>query len=132
MEMKSDLNAALRWIIVLSCVFAPFLVVLAALSIVPSGLTALKITDGVDWIWFALLGGMMLGVYYFLAVYLKDEEEITMAFHTLDLDNDGFIGREEAKSWPALSDSFERFDADRDGRLSRVEFEAFEHSIAVR
>jgi hypothetical protein len=129
--MKADLNTALRWVVVLACVFAPFLVVLAALFIVPSGIAAVKITDGIDWIWFGLLGAMMLGVYYFLAVYLEDEEEITMAFHTLDRDNDGFIGREEAKSWPALSKAFERFDADRDGRLSRVEFEAFEHSTAL-
>jgi len=129
--MTTELKTALRWGIVLACVFAPFLVVLSALLIVPSGLAALKSTDGVDWIWFTLLGAMMLGVYYFLTVYLADEEEITMAFHSLDRDQDGFVGREEAKAWPALSQAFERFDADRDGRLSRVEFEAFEHATTI-
>ena len=72
--MKTDIVAAIKWLTTLTAVFAPFLVVGYALLIVPGGLHALQNTDGVDWIWLILLGGMMLGFYYFLVVYLLDKE----------------------------------------------------------
>jgi len=104
--------------------------VLAALIQIPGGLQAISRTDPVDWIWLMLLGAMMLGIYYFLAVYLEDEEVITAEFRQLDSDHDGFISRDDVKTWPALFRSFDRFDMDHDGRLSRVEFEAYEHATA--
>jgi hypothetical protein len=126
--MKADLNATLRWLTVIGCVFAPFLIVVAALIGVPGGLAALNSSEPVEWIWLMLLGAMMLGIYYFLAVYLEDEEEISLGFRQLDKDHDGFISREDARQWPELSHNFERFDADHDGRLTRVDFEAFSHA----
>lgn len=116
----------------LLCVFAPFLMAGYALSIVPGGLQALRNTDGVDWLWLILLGAMMLGVYYFLVVYVEDEEEITEAFLRLDRDRDGYITREDARSWPELLHSFDRFDTDKDGRLSWTDFDAFEHAVPLR
>lgn len=129
--MKNDIQNTLRWVIVMACVFAPFLIVGAALLQIPGGLDVFNRTDPVDWIWLILLGGMMLGVYYFLAVYLEDEEKIHAEFHRLDGDGDGYISREDAARWPDLVRSFDRYDADHDGRLSRVEFENFEHHAAV-
>jgi len=73
-----------------------------------------------------------LGIYYFLAVYLEDEEEIAENFQSLDTDHDGFISREDAKKIPDLIRVFERFDTDHDGRLSHVDFEAYENAVYVR
>ena len=47
-----------------------------------------------------------------------------------DRDQDGYINREDARAWPELTREFDRFDADHDGRLSRAEFENFEHAFA--
>jgi len=119
-------------LVLLLCVFAPFLMAGYALTIVPDGLQALRNTDGIDWLWVILLGAMMIGVYYFLVVYVEDEENITEAFRRLDRDHDGFITREDARSWPELSSAFDRFDTDRDGRLSWTDFDAFEHAVPIR
>ncbi len=73
--MKTDILLTIRWMTVLTAVFAPFLMVGYTLLVVPGGLQALQNTDGVDWIWLILLGAMMLGTYYFLAVYLLDKEK---------------------------------------------------------
>ena len=117
---------------VLTAVFAPFFMAGFALFVVPDPWQTLRNTNGVDWIWLILLGGMMVGVYYFLAVYLEDEEEIAEEFQRLDGDRDGFISREDAKDWPDLIRLFDRFDTDRDGRLSHVDFEAFENAVPGR
>lgn len=121
-----------KLLILLLCVFAPFLIAGYALSIVPNGMQALRNTDGIDWLWMILLGGMMIGVYYFLAVYVEDEEKIAEEFQRLDRDCDGFISREDASSWPELVGSFDRFDTDHDGRLSWADFDAFEHAVPIR
>jgi len=116
----------------LAAIFAPFFMTGAAFVVLPDAWQTLRNTSGADWIWFALLGGMMLGFYYFLAVYLEDEEEIAEDFQSLDTDHDGFINREDAKKMPDLIRVFDKFDTDHDGRLSHVEFEAFENSVFVR
>jgi len=122
----------IKALILLVCVFAPFLMAGYALTIVPNGMQALRNTDGVDWLWIILLGSMMIGVYYFLVVYLEDEEKITEAFRRLDRDHDGFITREDASYWPELLRAFDRFDTDHDGRLSWTDFDAFEHAVPSR
>jgi len=116
----------------LAAVFAPFFMTAAALIILQDPWQTLRNTSGEDWIWFILLGAMMLGIYYFLAVYLEDEEEIAEDFQSLDTDHDGFISREDAKKIPDLVRIFDRFDTDHDGRLSHVDFEAFENAVFVR
>ena len=58
----------------LTAVFALFFVAGLALLVVPAPLQSLRNTDGADWIWLIRLGAMMVGVCYFLAVYLEDEE----------------------------------------------------------
>ncbi|SPJ15709.1 exported hypothetical protein [Burkholderiales bacterium] len=117
---------------VLTAVFAPFFMAGFALLVVPDPWQTLRNTDGEDWIWLILLGGMMVGVYYFLAVYMEDEEEIAEEFQRLDRDHDGFVTREDAKDWPELIRLFDKFDTDRDGRLSHVDFEAFENAVPGR
>jgi Ca2+-binding EF-hand superfamily protein len=81
--------------------------------------------------WFKFLGAMMLGL-YFLTVYMADEEEIAEEFQQLDHEHDGFITVDDAKAWPELRRSFATFDADHDGRLSRLDFDAFEHAMPAR
>lgn len=122
----------IKALIVLLCVFAPFLMAGFALTIVPDGTQALRNTDGIDWLWVILLAAMMIGIYYFLVVYVEDEEKITEAFRRLDRDHDGFITREDASTWPELLSSFDRFDTDRDGRLSWTDFDAFEHAVPIK
>jgi len=128
--MSKELHAAFRWLVVMACVFSPFLIVLAALLMMPAGLQAMSYTDPMDWIWMTLLGGMMIGIYHFLAIYIKQKHDTLNDFQHLDHDHDGYICREDVREWPELVRTFDRFDADHDGRLSRVEFEAFEHSFA--
>ena len=130
--MKTGIKAAFKCGVVLASVFAPFLVVLAALLVLPSGVQTLRSADALDWMWLMLLGAIMLGVYYFLMVYLTDHEAIAAEFHQLDRDHDGFITAEDCKTWPELRHSFARFDADRDGRLSRLDFAAFEQATTAR
>ncbi|HXY22232.1 MAG TPA: EF-hand domain-containing protein [Burkholderiaceae bacterium] len=122
----------MKALIVLLCVFAPFLMAGYALTIVPNGMHALRNTDGIDWLWVILLAAMMIGIYYFLAVYVEDEEKITEAFQRLDRDHDGFITREDAGTWPELLSAFDRFDTDHDGRLSWTDFDAFEHAVPIK
>ena len=116
----------------LAAVFSPFFMTGAALIVLPDAWQTLRNTSGVDWLWLILLGAMMLGFYYFLAVYLEDEEEIAEDFQSLDTDHDGFIGREDAKKMPDLIRVFDRFDTDHDGRLSHADFEAYENAVYVR
>jgi hypothetical protein len=124
----------IRRLTVLAALLAPFFMVFMvcfALLIVPDGIQAVRNSSGVDWIWLILLGAMMLGIYYFLAVYLEDEEEIAKAFRRLDGDHDGYISREDGRSWPDLIRLFDRFASDHDGRLSHNDFEAFEKALAA-
>ncbi|CTP82982.1 hypothetical protein A6R71_14090 [Xanthomonas translucens pv. arrhenatheri] len=44
------------------------------------------------------------------------------SFAALDLDRDGRIGRAEAAADPVLRETFDTFDADADGALSREEY----------
>ena len=127
--MKATTTTTIKRLTVLTAVFAPFFMAGFALLVIPDGIQAVRNSSGVDWIWLILLGAMMLGIYYFLAVYLEDEEEINEEFQRLDLDRDGFISREDATTWPNLSRLFDKFDSDHDGRLSRADFEAYEHAV---
>lgn len=85
-----------------------------------------------DWIWFIMLGAMMLGMYYFVPAFIEHEEEITEDFEGLDRDHDGYISREDAANWKSLASTFDKFDVDHDGKLSRVEFESFEHALPLK
>jgi len=116
----------------LVCVLAPFLLAGYALVVVPDGWQSLRDANEVDWLWAILLGALVVGMYYFLAVYIEDEKQIAQEFERLDRDHDGFINREDASSWPELVRSFDRFDTDHDGRLSCADFDAFEHALLVR
>jgi hypothetical protein len=126
--MKAKNVSTVKWLTMVGCVFAPFLVVGFAVIAIPNA-QVLRNFGGIDWIWLILLGAMMAGLYYFLAVYLLDEEEISEEFQSLDHDHDGFISREDTANWPDLSRSFDKFDSDHDGRLSRIDFAAFENAV---
>ena len=110
----------------LAAVFAPFLMTGAALLVLPHPWETFRDAHGEDWIWLILLGALMLGLFYFFAVYLLHEEDIAEEFLRLDTDHDGFISREDAKNWPELSRVFDKLDRDHDGRLSHDDFKAFE------
>jgi hypothetical protein len=129
--MKSGIKAALRRGVVLASVFAPFLVIMGALLLLPSGAYIVKSTSALDWMWIMLLAAMMLGLYY-STVYYVDDEDVAEAFQKLDRDHDGFITLEDTKTWPDLRIAFAKFDADHDGRLSRLDFDAFEHAVPGR
>lgn len=109
-------------------VFAPFLMVGFLLWKMPNALY--HITEGLDWTWPAMLGLMMVFLYYVMAVYMKEEEEIKAEFESLDRDHDGYISRDDAAGWKRLALAFDRFDSDHDGRMSSAEFDEFEHSMA--
>jgi len=67
--MKTRIIDALRWGVVLTSVFAPFVVMLSALLLLPSGVYIGKGADALDWMLLMLLAAMMLGI-YFLTVYV--------------------------------------------------------------
>jgi len=122
----------LKWIVTLLALFTPFIMVGYVVMKIPNGLEVVSNWGFADWMWLMLLGAMMLGFYYLLAVFFIDEEEIEEDFDYLDRDHDGFVTRDDASRWQRLGKAFERFDVDHDGRLSRVEFEEFEHSLPAR
>ena len=64
--MKEGLWFALKCAVVLASVFAPFIVLAGAWLFLPNAVYIGKSTkDSLDWMWLLLLGGMMLGIYYF-------------------------------------------------------------------
>jgi drug/metabolite transporter (DMT)-like permease len=67
--MKTGIMTALRCGVVVASVFAPFVVLLGALLLLPSGVYIGKSADSLDWMWLMLLAAMMLGIYY-LTVYV--------------------------------------------------------------
>lgn len=67
--IKTGINGALRLSVILASVFAPFLVLLAALLLLPRGIYIGKAADSVDWMWLILLAAMIMGIYS-LTVYV--------------------------------------------------------------
>ena len=67
--MKPGIMTALRWMLVLMSVYAPFLVLLGALFLLPHGIYIGRGQDALDWLWLILLAGMMVGIYY-LTIYV--------------------------------------------------------------
>jgi len=122
----------LKWIVTLLALFAPFIMVAYVVMKIPNGLEVVSNWGLIDWLWLILLGAMMLGFYYFLFVYVEDEEEIAEDFERLDRDHDGYVTRDDASRWQRLAKAFDKYDADHDGKLSRVEFQEFEHSLSPR
>ncbi|UKE69907.1 EF-hand domain-containing protein [Xanthomonas cerealis pv. cerealis] len=51
------------------------------------------------------------------------------SFAALDLDRDGRIGRVEAAADPVLRETFDTFDADADGALSREEYAHYQPGL---
>lgn len=117
-----------RMLMIGLCVFAPFLVVAYAVFAIPD-MHAIRNFGGLDWMWLILLAFMMLGLYYFLAIYVREKADTTAAFERLDRDRDGFISLQDAGNWSDLRRLFSTFDSDHDGRMSRVEFESFQNSL---
>jgi hypothetical protein len=122
-----NMTGAIKAVLLVACVFAPFVVIGYALLAIPDK-TVLHNLAGQDWIWLILLAAMMLGLYYFLAIYVREKHEATAQFKRLDRDRDGFISLQDAGDWPDLRRLFDKFDADHDGRMSRIDFEAFQRS----
>jgi hypothetical protein len=76
-----------KWLVTLAAVFAPFGVFVFALALSPSGtFSGLML---IDLIWLFALSAMMLGLYYFLAVYLVDKEHAARKLARLDRDRYG-------------------------------------------
>jgi len=122
----------LKWILTVLALLAPFIMVGYVVMKIPNGLAVVSNWGFLDWMWLIMLGAMMLGFYYLLSVFFIDEEEIEEDFERLDRDRDGFVTRDDASRWQRLAKVFDKFDADHDGKLSRVEFEEFEHSLPTR
>lgn len=51
-----------------------------------------------------------------------NNSEISAAFATADKDASGSLSREEAKSLPAVAESFAQIDVNKDGAISMAEF----------
>jgi hypothetical protein len=115
-------------VLLVACVSAPILVVVFAALAIPSR-QVLGNFAGQDWIWLILLAAMMLGTYYFLALYVKEEGAASAEFERMDRDRDGFISLRDAGRWADLRRMFDQFDSDHDGRMSRADFEAFQRSL---
>jgi hypothetical protein len=117
-----------RSLVLVACVFAPFLVVAYAILAIPDR-NVLSNFGGQDWIWLMLLAAMMLGLYYFLTVYVREKGEAKAQFERLDRDRDGYISLKDAGNWADLRRRFSEFDSDHDGRMSSVDFEAFQRAL---
>lgn len=60
-----------------------------------------------------------------LAAWAQLGQPNTVTFESLDVDGNQRIDREEAREEPRLSASFQTYDTDGDGTLSRREFARF-------
>lgn len=49
--------------------------------------------------------------------------QLADAFRKTDADGNGRISRQEAAMWPGLARNFDRLDANKDGELSKAEFD---------
>lgn len=116
---------------IVTSVFAPIVVVVYAAMAIPR-VQVLGNFGGQDWIWLILLADMMLGLYYFVVVYLKEKSAADARFARMDSDHDGFIRAQDAGDRTELRRLFDQFDADGDGRMSRREFENFERATLSR
>lgn len=119
----------LKGILTVLAIFAPFIMFGYAVMKIPNGLQVIGNWGLLDWMWLIMLGAMMLGLYYLLSVFFIEEEEIEEDFERIDRDHDGFVTQDDASRYPGLAKVFAKFDVDHDGKLSRVEFEEFEHSL---
>ncbi|MEJ2299423.1 MAG: hypothetical protein P8X94_13175 [Woeseiaceae bacterium] len=50
------------------------------------------------------------------------------SFQSLDLDHNGYVSQDEAKTAPELSTNWEAVDVNKDGQIDAAEFSAFEES----
>jgi hypothetical protein len=115
-------------VLIVACVFAPVLALGYAVLAIPN-MQVLSNFGGQDWIWLILLSAMMLGLYYFLAIYVKEVGDVAAQFERMDRDHDGFISKTDTGNWADLRRLFDKFDTDHDGRMSRADFNAFERSL---
>lgn len=74
--MKTILTA-LKGMILLASVFAPFLVLAGAYVLLPHGVYIGKSPDALDWMWLILLAGVMLGVYFLTVGVVLGNKKIT-------------------------------------------------------
>jgi hypothetical protein len=52
------------------------------------------------------------------------KQEIVAQFDTLDADHNGALSKSEASKMPGMQETFERADANKDGKLDIAEFES--------
>jgi hypothetical protein len=109
-------------IIVISSIFCPFLVILAAFVLFPGMFkVAILQTSSYGWIWIILFALFALFVIY-LVTYIQSQTSMRGVFNKLDIDHDGYISEKEAHSYKDLNKVFKRFDKSHHGYLNRREF----------
>ncbi|MGD8709875.1 MAG: EF-hand domain-containing protein [Ectothiorhodospiraceae bacterium] len=69
---------------------------------------------------------LMLPVSAAIAAGGQAKERAYQAMQQLDTNHDGYIEQSEAKTDPALSRDFQKFDANNDMKLDKGEFSRFE------
>jgi hypothetical protein len=108
-------------IIALLSTFVPFIVVVAAIVLLPNAAHTMAKVSGIEWIYLIAIGAMTLGSFYWL-VELDVAAIRERLFKRLDVDHDGYIRRGDVAKAKDLIKVFDEIDTDHDGRLSRIEF----------
>jgi len=75
--MKTAIVTLVKGAVLLASIFAPFLVVLSALFLLPRGIYIGKSPDALDWMWLILLAFMMLGVYFLTVAVAMGRKTLT-------------------------------------------------------
>ena len=75
--MNTAIVTLVKGAVLLASVFAPFLVVLSALFLLPRGIYIGKSPDALDWMWLILLAFMMLGVYFLTVAVAMGSKKLT-------------------------------------------------------
>jgi drug/metabolite transporter (DMT)-like permease len=75
--MATAIMSFVKAAVLLASVFAPFLVLLGAYFLLPSGIYIGKSPDALDWMWLILLAGMMLGVYFLTVAVAMGRKNLT-------------------------------------------------------
>jgi hypothetical protein len=66
----------IKWVAIVAAVFIPFIMAGYAVMTPANGLDFILGQNTMDWLWFIMLGAMMLGLYNFVPVFVQGEEEI--------------------------------------------------------
>src|SRR5271154_1802857 len=118
---RNTIMKTMQSIIAVLSSYVPFIVIAAAIVLLPGAAHVMAKVSGIEWIYLIMIGAMTLGSFYWL-LDLDVDARRERLFRRFDANHDGYISRAEVAGAKDLARVFDQIDTDHDGKLSRVEF----------